>query len=320
MRGANKYPERIFAGQGCKISPNLLTIFPKWEYEDGYCHHRNTNSMENLKIKRVRNIVSDKSQKKIRSAVNWLCHSTRYKRVYQKSTKRTWGFKLSFITLTTPAIWSQENCVKVKEELLQPWLSYARQMFGLNNYIWKCERAQSGMIHFHITCDVFILKHKISKSWNEIMRKKGYLEEHFYHFGNYNPPSTKVHAVRDTKDLAAEICKYMCKSDEQTQFIEGRLWGCSYDLSTAIGAQTVIPATAQGFAAFEAMRETIKNRDVEIEDKRDGSKHYVATLFFPSPRDMLDNVAKEVRKVYQETVDMLRNGCSYNLMNGYEVA
>ena len=151
------------------------------------------------------------------------------------------------------------------------------------------------------------------------MRKKGYLDQYEHEHGHYNAPSTKIHAVRDVKDLAAEICKYMCKSDEQGQMIEGRLWGCSYDLSSAVGASVLIPATAQGFAAFEAMRETIHNRDVEIVDKVDGSKHYVATLFFPSPRDMLDKVAKEVRTAYVEVVDMLRNGCSYNVMLGYEV-
>ena len=258
--------------------------------------------------------------KKIRSAVNWLLASTPRKIYYSKSKKKHFSFKLSFITLTTPAHWSSADCRQIKEELLQPWLSYARVTWGIKNYIWKMERAKSGMIHVHLTVDVFIEKWKLQKSWNNIMFKKGYLDQYEAEHGNHQPPSIKVHGVYNIKNLATEMAEYMTKGSPDSKMIEGRLWAMSTDLTKAVNTTCDIIFGEYNYGDIGIMQKRVAFKWVEILDKKTDTKRTIATLWLPTARDWIDNIIPKIKAAYEETRAMLRRGCNYSFDYNYTSA
>jgi hypothetical protein len=307
-----------YVGERIGIQPSMLTITPVFQSDDGLPYFRNENSIANLSKVRIHNRVSPKAQKKIRSAVNWLLHATRWKRVYSKKLGKVWKFKLVFVTLTTDVAYSDTSMKELKEKVLQPWLSYARQYFKMHNYIWKAERAESGMLHFHLTCDAYIPHWKIRNSWNRILAKTGFLDNYHAKHGNYNANSTDVHAVRGVQDLAAEICKYMAKSDLQGKFIEGRLWGCSYELSKAHGAKMIAYNQSRMYDVVCGLSRLMRMKDVECRDKRTGLKHRVATLFFPQPRDWLNERLGEIKQLYDSICYSIQSGHDTIPLYAYE--
>lgn len=175
--------------------------------------------------------MSEQSQRKVKSAINWLIASAKYKRVYSKELDKAFFFKVNFITLTLPDTNVPVSDAFLKKKLLNPWLVYARKYFYLSNYVWKVERHKSGKLHIHITSDTFIHHKRLRWSWNRLLKRNGLIDEFAKEHGHYDPNSTDVHSVHKVKNLGAYLAKYMAKSESDEGIISGRQWGCSYQLS-----------------------------------------------------------------------------------------
>lgn len=175
-------------------------------------------------------IIRKKAANRINNAVQWMVLFSHKKRVYSKTTKKSYWFLINFITLTLSG--KQEHSDEfIKNHMLYPFLRWMARSHKAKMYLWKAEAQKNGNIHFHITANTFIHWKSIRRKWNQIQSKHGYLRK--WTEGNVrgDPNSTDVHAVIKTEQIAKYMCKYMVKNEPDRRKIEGRLWACSPALS-----------------------------------------------------------------------------------------
>jgi hypothetical protein len=170
-------------------------------------------------------MISANAKTKMRNAILWLDASAKFKWCYSKKSGKWFRWRLNFIHLTLPVQGTRSD--KLIKKILNKFFLYAYRKTGLRSYVWKAEPQQRGEIHFHITSDCFIWKNTLQNIWNGCLRSYGLLGNH------ENPPSTRVHPTSNIKLLTAYLVKYMTKNDPHRRTIQGRLWGCSRNLSQA---------------------------------------------------------------------------------------
>jgi hypothetical protein len=309
----------LYLGERIGIQPTMLTLTPIYQSESNRVYQRNQNSIDNLKISRTKNVISVKAQKKIRGAINWMLHAAKWKPVVKKATGSIFYFKINFCTLTVHSDYKHVPIEQLKDELLQPFLSYARQYFQLRNYIWRAERTDAGTGHFHFVGDTFISHWRLRKAWNRLLRKNGYLNYHKGDISKYEPNSVDIHGVNDVRNLGAEICKYMSKSDEQGKIIEGRLWGCNYELSRAVSTHVIADRDSKLYNMAIQLEQSMSHRFVEVKDKVSGKVMRIATLLFPCPRDWLDKGLLQLKSIYDNVIQSLQSGIDEVPIGAYEI-
>lgn len=222
-----------YIGQNIYIKPTYLVSLPEYTGCRGIRSLRQRETEKFLKKNSTNGIVSSKSSRKIKNAVNWLCCSAKDKALYSKKHKKFFYFKINFITLTIPYNGKANVPEKVAKKTLHAFLSYSRKYFYLRNYVWKMEQTKAGQLHIHLTTDTYIHYAKLRSAWNRILDRNSLLDEYKAVQGHANPNSTDVHAVRKVKDIAAYISKYMAKSEITLKDYKGRIWGCNHEISDA---------------------------------------------------------------------------------------
>lgn len=196
-----------------------------------YCKRseRQLKNEFNLKNNNNKGIISVKANKRLKTAIDWLIALSSNKKVYQKSKKRLFNYKLGFITLTLSNKQIHSDLV-IKQKLLNQFLIEAKKKWNVNNYIWRAESQKNGNIHFHILIDVFIPYWEVRNTWNRIQDKLGYVSR-FQQKNNASiPNSTDIHSVYKIKNLHKYFAKYMTKNNDNRVII-GKLWGLSVNLS-----------------------------------------------------------------------------------------
>lgn len=217
--------------------------------------------------------MSRAAQKRIKRAINWLTYLSASRTERLPSGRVVPRFQVSFITLTLPS--KQRNSHKeIKSRCLNNFLQVMRDKYKMRNYVWKAELQSNGNIHFHITTDVFVHYQVIRRVWNKSINLFGYVDSYAnkmkrmsyeeykvmrksnsnvsdksirkaFNYGEKTewkqPNSTDVHSVKNVKNLAAYMAKYMTKDviDENSSeamkqsasTLKGRLWYCSQSLS-----------------------------------------------------------------------------------------
>lgn len=194
--------------------------------------------------------ISEHARKKLSKAINWLVAGSSWKTIYSKKHNKHFKSLLTFVTLTLPG--QGEKTDKEIKSILHSWLQFAKVRFGLKTYVWKAEAQKRGTIHFHVTTNIFIPKNQLQFSWNRLLGHKDLLN------GLENPPSTKVHSVRNIKNIKTYLIKYFCKSENDRRIINGRLWGCSYDLSRARKTNIIVDEKESQSIADELRNENHK--------------------------------------------------------------
>jgi len=125
---------------------------------------------------------------------------------------------------------------------MHPFLVYMKKYKGLNNYVWKLEFQKNGKLHVHLTTDSFINHSELRFYWNNLLKKNGYLDKFISEHKHDNPNSTDVHSVWKVKNLGAYIAKYLAKNEDSEGVINGRIWGCNYELSAKNKCVLHVPA------------------------------------------------------------------------------
>lgn len=208
--------------------------------------------------------VSNKAATRIRNAVNWMLFLSKKKKVYSSKERTTFSFLLNFITLTLPSRQMHSDDF-IKENMLVPFLEWMHRSHGNAMYVWKCESQINGNIHFHITAHTFIHWRSVAKKWNVLLNRYGYcklLKDGSNDKGN---AATQIKAAKNAEQVGGYLANYISKNDnikyyikrprgfplpiKTTKFsdtwfnyhygygspvkrpINGRLWGCSYNLS-----------------------------------------------------------------------------------------
>jgi len=172
--------------------------------------------------------VSRKSGKRIRKAISWMLFFSRHKTVFSRKDNRRFTFLLSFITLTLSSkqLHSDEY---IKKFMLRPFLKWLERN-GCAMYVWKAEAQANGNIHFHVTVNNFIHWMSIRKKWNKLQHAHGYHKVFTEGREDIGMNSTDVHSVRNAKQTAAYMAKYMTKNEAGRRLIAGKVWGCSASL------------------------------------------------------------------------------------------
>lgn len=209
-------------------------------------------------------IQSTKSKTLMSNALNWLLLFAEKKRIYEKKTKKTFSFRLAFITLTLSAKQAHTD-EYIKEHMLQPFIYWMQRNYKAS-YVWKAETQINGNIHFHITIDTFVHWRSVRAKWNSLLSKHSYCKVFQDGTNDKGNSATQIKAIKNEKGLAACIGGYLTKGSIEekehyalrkkgntvvadainngfgvsqsietrmhyTRFVEGRIWACSESLS-----------------------------------------------------------------------------------------
>ena len=103
----------------------------------------------------------------------------------------------------------------------------------MKNYVWKLELQKNGMVHYHITSNVFINHVRLKEEWNALLDQNLLLEDYRKRTGNFFPNSTDVKSVRNIRDLEAYLIKYVTKESQNVVKVNAKIWDCSLALKKA---------------------------------------------------------------------------------------
>lgn len=335
-----KHRKVIYTGLKVHIRPSMLVVLPQFE---GVTFTRSASQKAteiNLKKNKTNGVVSDKVQNRIQNAINWLALSAVKKQVFHKATNKWYGYKLGLFTLTLPDTSVPVTASFFKEELLQPWLAYARKYFALNNYVWKIEPQENNKVHVHITSDVFIHHTDLRRAWNNQLRRHGLLEDFHCKFGHDNPPTEQAVSVKSVKDMAAYLAKYLVKSEASVSDILkkedthadvkcfrknqsiyfrnvsnfksiwlncGRLWGCNYELSNASKNFVIAEAQNEMSTMHSVICNEIKEKPILGKMQSNGFFKTCGYIYFLKSRDWQRQITGEIKKVFDEIISKIRS-------------
>lgn len=247
-----------------KILPSYAVLFSQPDFRMQKTDEEKETTKNNFRKKNDGLHLSKKTQRKIENAVNWLLQLSEYKTIEINGKKVK--SKLSFITLTLPTKQTHTDN-EIKAKCLNQFLIEMKQRHPDFLYIWKTERQKNDNIHFHITTNITEHYQVIQRIWNRCVNKLGYVDEYTNNMktkykngflydlrlqekyghsrekqkqmyenslktGFREPHSTEIKSVRNIKNIAAYISKYIVKDiNEDSKRIDGNLWSCSELLS-----------------------------------------------------------------------------------------
>lgn len=246
--------------------------------------------------------ISKVAQRKIARAVSCLAYAVPKKKYYHPGHGRPGEFILNFLTLTLSSKQIHSDN-EIKSHLLEPFLNSCRQKWKVISYIWRTEKQANGSLHFHIITDRFIPWNELRNVWNMHQQKLGYVtryrdNQRLWHQDGFryrpelekqwskskqfqayqdgirhdwnSPNSTDVHSLKSVHNVRAYILKYLEKC-EQSESVQGRLWGCSSNLVKLRGGLSAI--------YYELSDEL--NRFYEDKSVNSFKQDYVNCLFCP---------------------------------------
>lgn len=305
-------PKNQHLSIGLRIFPTHIVQYS--EHDRSACSRSNSQikSQLNLALNKPNGVVSYKSAKKIRNAVNWLVASSVKQRVFSQIDKRTYQFKVNFITLTLPSLNHGLTDHQFKNRLLKNWLARMQYKCGLKNYVWKVETQANGNIHAHITSDCFIHYSYIRDSWNSLLIKNGLMKDFAAKHGHSDPNSTDVAAVHSIKDLAAYLAKYFSKSDEQRRGVSGRLWSCSYTLSDSNVCNIICPPDDDDNILKPIISSSAECIKVESEPNQFGRRRHLASVYIMRPNIWKEISGSAIHDNYTQRLLEIRSGQPIN--------
>lgn len=309
----------VISAYNIYIKPTYIVTMPEFSGGSGVRSRKQLLNEVNLKSNEHNGVLSKKAMCKLRNAVNWLVSSAAYKRVYSKADKKSFWFKVNFVTLTVPP---QSNGIvseKLFKKALHAWIVYARKYFYLKNYVWKIETHKDGRLHVHLSTDTFLHYKQLQQSWNRTLFNYGLLENHFKQFGNYEPNSTDVHSVRKVNDVAAYLCEYMAKKSALPEGYRGRIWSCNYELSHSNSCKMQVDPTEMN----ECMR-TLAHKQIHysaIESPPDifGKKKKVGEIFFVNTDTWSRLIKGKIKDKYDEHRFYIRKGSQSPTLGYFEI-
>lgn len=297
-----------YIGQILYIKPNCIVSVPEFDTPKNYFSAGRIANNRNLLQNKHNSKLSDKAIKRIKSAINWLVASAKEKKVYNAATKKHYNFKVNLITLTLPDTSVKINEHAFKTKLMHPFFMYMKKYYKLNNYVWKIEFQNNGKLHVHITTDSFISHHVIRSTWNRLLKNNNYLVEFEKKFKHDNPNSIDVHAVWKVKNLGAYLAKYMSKNEQNTEIINGRIWGCSHELSDKNKCVLGVDRDECHEVLRPLMNPNIEYKEIVSQDATTGKIYRNAELFFIKLEHWHSIIHGKIKEAYDLHRFHIRNG------------
>ena len=303
-----------YIGQILYIKPTMIVSMPEYDTPRNKYTEERLKNQENLKKNKHNNKLSDKAIKRIKNAINWLVASAKEKKVYNNTTKKNFNFKVNLITLTLPDTTKAISEKELKSKLMHNFLVYLKKYYFLKNYVWKIEFQKNGKLHIHLTTDTFISHHVIRSVWNNILEKNGHLEDFKKKFKHNNPNSTDVHAVWKVQNLGAYLAKYMSKNEQNTDILNGRIWGCNYELSDKNKCVVGINRDECHIAMKCLMNKEIDYKEIVTQNKLTKIISRTAEVFFIKQEQWKSIINGIIKETYDKHRFKIRNAITqYNL-------
>lgn len=271
----------------CYVKPTYAVFIPQFTKRKSKAPLRFFERPPQLAKNDCNGEISKKANKNIKNAVNWMLASTKLKRVYRKSDNTHFFFRIAFFTLTLPSK-QKHTDNEIKEKVLQPFVTYARNRWKMKNYLWRAESQKNGNVHFHFTTDIFIHHAELNRIWNLQLLKLGYIG---------GKPSTEIHAVKNVNNLGAYLAKYMSKNDESRRKIIGKLWACSESLS--VKNTKLVVDLQNPSEQFSNVKGKLKHLIV--------NEKCIGEVMCYSEKDFKFGVGKEVLQKYNNKLFSIRN-------------
>lgn len=268
---------------------------------------------KNLRMNERSAGLSYKASRRLINAVNWLVASARSKTIYDKSTGKKYSFKVNFVTLTLPTTEHEITDHHFKSVLLHNFINTCRNAHKMRNFVWKVETQKNGNIHAHFTTDTFIHWRDLRTVWNNILQNHGIIGKYQHRhrqmsFDDYaaeytaqykgdqsrlrkaydsgvssdwtDPNTTDVHAVWKVDDVAGYLAKYMGKNEADRREIKGRLWSCSYSLSSKNKLTIELCGTDDQDVLAPLHSDKIAWKPIQIASKLGNSLTTIGDIFF----------------------------------------
>jgi hypothetical protein len=192
------------------VQPNFFTTYMSWVDSTPRPRKKN-NGLFMPATKITHGLISQKANKRIRRAIDWLIAIAKDKELGDAQTGKNYVWRLNFVTLTLCS--KQKHSDKViKESLLNQFLTELRAKYGCKHYVWRAEAQANGNIHFHVVTDVYIPWRTLRTDWNRIQNKLNYVDEFEIKHRHNDPNSTDVHSTKKIRNLSAYLAKYCGKN------------------------------------------------------------------------------------------------------------
>lgn len=192
--------------------------------------------------------LSHKAASNIKTKVSWLYSLAKNKTVSFDNGQKSFSFKMNFITLTLPAVQKCKTS-EITKICLNQFLTECKDLYNLQNYVWRLEFQKNGNAHYHIATDSFIPHKKAIEIWNRCINKLGFVDnyqkqmiglsyqDYFKKYSNNgqtcektlkrrykkgvafrwtNPNTVDVRAVNNAKNISFYIAKYITKKSEHS--------------------------------------------------------------------------------------------------------
>lgn len=254
------------------IHPDRINLYNTVEFIDGNIPNRTRHNI-NKEDNNNRGKLSAIAKKKLERAVCYLNASAKERTGTLGNSNKPIRYKCTFITLTLSG--QQQHPVNlITNNLLNQFLTEAKQRWKMTKYVWKAEFQRNGNLHYHILTDTFIDHTELRKVWNRIQNKLGYLDQYIAKTGKKQPNSTDIHSLKNIKRISNYVMKYMskgigsvkevvkaseighkmrgvkdrrsltneCKAAIKVERENFRVWGCSQHFTNLKGAQEILEA------------------------------------------------------------------------------
>lgn len=229
-----------------QIRPSMLLIYNRIEGFVRASNRANFVPLHNITEEATyKGQLNENSIKRLKRAITILVAISKDKTATNFKANKDFKFKLNFITLTLPGPQGEISDKQIKKEILDVWFKAAKRLFKLNNYVWRAERQKNNNVHFHIMSDVFVPYDQLRDSWNQRLNRLGFIDRFEAKHNHRHPNSTDVHSVKNVKDLAKYLVKYMTKNKKQHEVIDGKVWDCSSNLKTKKFVEFIIDSDTE---------------------------------------------------------------------------
>lgn len=135
------------------------------------------NRCFNLKNNKHKGNLSKKSRQRLQTAFDWMYLLSKKKTAFNEKTKKWYHFKISLLTIKLPCKQLHTDYF-IKHNLLNTFLQHLREKYEIHFYIWRAERQNDEILHFHILLDHFIPYQEINIYWNKLLDRYGYIQQY----------------------------------------------------------------------------------------------------------------------------------------------
>lgn len=200
--------------------------------------HQKLQSEINFEKKTFNGYMSKQTKSYITKILDLWYQSCKYWNRYYSKSNQASKKKLTFLTLTLPAVQIHTDN-EIKRNILNHFIIACQRTGIFDYYFWRAEKQKNGNIHFHLLVDKFIDMVKLQELWCKCLEPYGYIKAYQDVYGSKLPPCTHIAEIPENQNIIDYVVKYVGKNECETK-VEGRIWGMSDKLRDLIAPKELV--------------------------------------------------------------------------------